>query len=154
MEEEGGLDKDASCYLVRDSRTEKVQCLRLSSLLLSSVQNNSSTTSNQDENNNSNIGLLKIDAELAEARILRGIDAKDFARIDQIAIEVHSEKLLDECQDMLREHYRSIFALAQTIPGHFMLYASHFDLETEENQEEDLQATEEITVEAVEEMST
>ena len=70
LNEEHFLNKDASGYLVRGEKREMVNCVRLSDLL-----------SPKDK-----IGLLKIDAEGAEARVLEGLDENDFKRIQQMAV--------------------------------------------------------------------
>ena len=56
-----------------------------------------------------NIDLLKIDAEGAEWEILNGIDGKDWEKIKQIAMEVHTnceggDDLIERIQNLLKEH--------------------------------------------------
>ena len=76
------------------------------------------------------IGFLKIDAELAELRILQGIDEKDFDKIDQICIEIHSEKLLNECSKILKDKFLHVWHNNNAeIPNHFMLYGTKFKIE-------------------------
>ena len=51
------------------------------------------------------IDLLKIDVEKSELDVLAGIDAADFANIDQIVVEVHDlEGRLATVVDLLRQH--------------------------------------------------
>jgi natural product biosynthesis luciferase-like monooxygenase protein/FkbM family methyltransferase len=50
------------------------------------------------------IDLLKVDAEKSEADILAGLGDEDWAKIDQVVLEVHSEELLATVSGMLRAH--------------------------------------------------
>jgi natural product biosynthesis luciferase-like monooxygenase protein/FkbM family methyltransferase len=50
------------------------------------------------------VDLLKVDAEKSEADILAGLSAEDWAKIDQVVLEVHSDELLEKVSRTLREH--------------------------------------------------
>ncbi len=50
------------------------------------------------------IDLLKVDAEKSEADILAGLRDEDWAKIDQVVLEVHSDELLEKVSGMLRAH--------------------------------------------------
>jgi natural product biosynthesis luciferase-like monooxygenase protein/FkbM family methyltransferase len=50
------------------------------------------------------IDLLKVDAEKSEADILAGLRDEDWAKIDQVVLEVHSDELLEKVSAMLRAH--------------------------------------------------
>jgi len=64
------------------------------------------------------IGLLKIDVEGAELAVMRGLDDADWARVDQVAMEVESEKNRDEACAILSRHGLSpLFAPAIKIEG-------------------------------------
>ena len=49
------------------------------------------------------IGLLKVDAELADWEILNGLKAEDWPRIRQVAMEVHVESDVAPISNFLRE---------------------------------------------------
>ncbi len=55
------------------------------------------------------IDLLKIDAEGSEVEILQGVDARDWHRIQQVVLEVHSEILLNEARKILEAEGFSVF---------------------------------------------
>jgi natural product biosynthesis luciferase-like monooxygenase protein/FkbM family methyltransferase len=67
------------------------------------------------------VDLLKVDAEKSEADILAGLSAEDWAKIDQVVLEVHSDELLEKVSGMLRAHGFEIavddFAVAQGRDG-------------------------------------
>ncbi|GBF87333.1 hypothetical protein Rsub_00044 [Raphidocelis subcapitata] len=48
------------------------------------------------------VDLLKVDAECAELAVLRGVEAADWPRIKQVAMEVHEEALRAPVLDLLR----------------------------------------------------
>jgi len=48
------------------------------------------------------VDLLKIDVERAEAAVLAGVDAEDWPRIRQVALEAHAGPGLDRCLALLR----------------------------------------------------
>ena len=50
------------------------------------------------------IDLLKVDAEKSEADILAGLSEEDWAKIDQVVLEVHGEALLARVLQMLAAH--------------------------------------------------
>jgi FkbM family methyltransferase len=52
----------------------------------------------------SRIGLLKVDVEGAELQVLSGIDAADWARVDQVAMELEGVPQRDEAARILRSH--------------------------------------------------
>jgi natural product biosynthesis luciferase-like monooxygenase protein/FkbM family methyltransferase len=78
------------------------------------------------------VDLLKVDAEKSEADILAGLSAEDWAKIDQVVLEAHSDELLEKVSRRLREHGFTIavddFAVAAERDGQeavrvTMLYA-------------------------------
>jgi len=70
------------------------------------------------------VSLLKIDAEGSEARVLQGIAEGDWGAIHQVAVEVHSEELLEDCLAVLRPRYSRVWHERQKIPHHHMLFAA------------------------------
>lgn len=50
------------------------------------------------------VNLLKVDVEKSEMNLLRGIRPEDWSRIDQVAMEVHSDDLRDQCCACLEKH--------------------------------------------------
>ncbi len=42
----------------------------------------------------------------------------------QVALEIHSDSLLDECLGILSKHYSRVWHERQAIPAHHMLYAA------------------------------
>jgi natural product biosynthesis luciferase-like monooxygenase protein/FkbM family methyltransferase len=73
------------------------------------------------ENGIEHIDLLKVDAEKSEADILAGLTTEDWAKIDQVVLEVHSDELLEKVAAMLRAHGFEMavddFAVAQGRDG-------------------------------------
>lgn len=64
------------------------------------------------------IDLLKVDVEGAELQVLDGLSAADWARIDQVAMEVESLAHKDEVSARLAAHgLRAVFAPAIKVKG-------------------------------------
>jgi len=64
------------------------------------------------------IGLLKIDVEGAELQVMAGLDDADWARVDQVAMEVESEANRDKACAILSRHGLSpLYAPAIKIEG-------------------------------------
>ena len=60
------------------------------------------------------IDLLKIDVELAELDVLKGIDDQDWPKIEAVVIEVHDvDGRLDEIKSLLTMHHISDFTIFQ-----------------------------------------
>jgi iturin family lipopeptide synthetase A len=84
------------------------------------------------ENAIERIHLLKIDTEGAELAILKGINPEDYARIEQIVMEVHSEALLEQVTAVLSEHgytlaveeNKNLTESGQAWTTEYMLYAA------------------------------
>ena len=83
------------------------------------------------ENNITRIDFMKIDAENYERQVLAGINEKDWDKIQQIAMEVHThikggENLMNELRDLLEQKgFKTYEGLEsrETIMGVYMLYA-------------------------------
>lgn len=104
---EGALNVDIAEYLTYGEHEVAVRCLPLSSLLPPR-----------------SISLLKVDVEGHEASVLAGVADADWARIQQVAMEIHSEELLAQCRTVLNLHYCTVWHVDQAIPGHSLLYAT------------------------------
>ncbi|CAE7869353.1 fkbM, partial [Symbiodinium sp. KB8] len=64
------------------------------------------------------IGLLKVDVEGAELQVLAGLSDADWKRVDQVAMEVESEKHRDTAVAILKKHgLKPVFAPAHKIKG-------------------------------------
>ena len=119
-----GYHVDDKNYLARPwlAKTPPIEKMRSQTCSLSSILYDS---------NLERINLLKIDTEGSELDILRGINPDDYARIEQIVIEVHSEALLDQVTAILQEHdyilaveeRKDLQESGQDRPAEYMLYA-------------------------------
>ncbi|MES2732835.1 MAG: amino acid adenylation domain-containing protein [Bacteroidota bacterium] len=85
------------------------------------------------------IDLLKIDAEKSELEVLEGIEAEDWGKIKQIAIEVHDVAgEVASLEEMLREKGFEVVIIEEeslTGTGLFNVYATRTDQPLEDNSE-------------------
>jgi len=74
------------------------------------------------------VQLLKIDVERAELDVLRGVEARDRPRVEQVAVEVH-EALLDDVVELLKTTAKFTKVECEQAdacigPGVFMVWAT------------------------------
>jgi len=88
------------------------------------------------ENQIDKIDLLKIDAEKSELDIIRGIEDRDWSKIDQVVIEIHdsSHEAVKRIKDLLIERGYRCAVEQETLLEHaglFNLYATRGDVSGE-----------------------
>eukprot|EP00035_Acanthoeca_spectabilis_P031225 m.13120 g.13120 ORF g.13120 m.13120 type:complete len:752 (-) comp4619_c0_seq1:78-2333(-) len=104
---DGALNPEIAEYLLDGEEEVGVECLALSELLPAK-----------------SVSLLKVDVEGHEAAVLAGVADADWPRIQQVAMEIHSDALLAVCTQLLSRHYCTVWHVKQDIPGHWLLYAT------------------------------
>ncbi len=115
-----GLSRDLlGADLVAEIRT--VELRRLSSILHEGILDGAGTVSRDQP-----IALLKVDVEGAELEVLLGVDDTDWARVQQVAVEVHDrDGKLEAVTDLLVFHGFAV--KVERGPPPFFLVQRHSD---------------------------